>query len=118
VLASRGTSEDVAMLLAYEKEADLIAAVGTHFSLTDFLEKARDGMSSTFLVRLKVGSALVDAKGISRLYPSVGPGRLLVYLAMVAAVTAVVLLLQAPALRSTLDLWVLRLLSFFRSLHL
>jgi uncharacterized membrane-anchored protein len=118
VLASRGTSEDVAMLLAYEQEADLIAAVGTHFSLVDFLEKSRGGMSSTFLVRLKVGSILVDAKGISRLYPTARQGRLFLYLAVVAGVTALVLLTQAPAIRSTLDLWMLRLISFFRSLHL
>jgi uncharacterized membrane-anchored protein len=118
VLASRGTSEDVAMLLAYEQEADLIAAVGTHFSLVDFLEKSRGGMSSTFLVRLKVGSILVDAKGISRLYPTARQGRLFLYLTVVAGVTALVLLMQAPAIRSTLDLWMLRLISFFRSLHL
>lgn len=116
VLASLGTSEDVAMLLAYEKEADLIAAVGTHFSLQDFLEKSRGGMSSTFLVRLKVGSLLVDAKGISRLYPSARQGRLFLYLTLVGAITAVVLLIAVPSIRSTLELWMLRLLSFFRSL--
>jgi uncharacterized membrane-anchored protein len=118
VLASRGTSEDVAMLLAYEKEADLIAAVGTHFSLQDFLEKSRGGMSSTFLVRLKIGSILVDAKGISRLYPSTRHGRLFLYLALVSGITALVLLVAVPSIRSTLGLWMLRLLSFFRSLHL
>jgi len=63
-----GTSEDIAMLLAYEKEADLIVAVGTHSSMIDFFEKGRKGMGSTFLVRLKIGSSLVDAKGVSKLY--------------------------------------------------
>jgi uncharacterized membrane-anchored protein len=115
VLASRGTSEDVAMLLAYERGADLIAAVGTHFSLTEFLEKSRGGMSSTFLVRLKVGSILVDAKGISRLYPSGGPIRFFVYLGAVAALTAGVLLINSEVIRSTLQLWMLRLISFFRA---
>jgi len=66
--AAPGTSEDIAMLLAYEKGADLIAAVGTHSSMIDFLEKGRKGMGSTFLVRLKIGSSLVDAKGVSKLY--------------------------------------------------
>lgn len=64
-----GTSEDAALLLAYEKGADLIVAVGTHTHLEDFLDKGRGGMASTFLVRLKVGSRLVDARGVSRLYP-------------------------------------------------
>ncbi|MFY7951864.1 MAG: putative cytokinetic ring protein SteA, partial [Armatimonadaceae bacterium] len=57
-----GTSEDAAMILAYEKGADLIVAVGSHSNLEDFLDKGRGGMASTFLVRLKVGSRLVDAR--------------------------------------------------------
>jgi len=63
-----GTSEDVAMLLADEKGAELIVAVGTHATLTEFLDKGRAGMASTFLTRLRVGGKLVDAKGVSRLY--------------------------------------------------
>jgi uncharacterized membrane-anchored protein len=65
-----GTSEDVAMLLADEKGASLIVAVGTHATLVEFLDKGRAGMASTFLTRLRVGSKLVDAKGVSRLYRS------------------------------------------------
>ncbi|MBS4024259.1 MAG: hypothetical protein KGZ96_01135 [Clostridia bacterium] len=68
VLPAPGTSEDVAMLLAYDKGAELIVALGTHSNMIDFLEKGRKGMASTFLVRLKVGSVLVDAKGVSKLY--------------------------------------------------
>ncbi|MEY2425183.1 MAG: hypothetical protein QOI61_755 [Actinomycetota bacterium] len=67
-IAFAGTSEDVALLLAYEKGADLIVAVGAHGSMIDFLDKGRPGMASTFLVRLKVGPILMDAKGVSRLY--------------------------------------------------
>ena len=63
-----GTSEDVAMLLAYEKGAELIVAVGTHGSMEEFLAKGRAGMASTFVTRLKVGQVLVDAKGVSKLY--------------------------------------------------
>ena len=65
-----GTSEDAAMLLAYEKGAELIVAVGTHVSMVEFLDKGRAGMASTFLTRLKVGQLLVDAKGVSKLYES------------------------------------------------
>lgn len=63
-----GTSEDIAMIMAHDSGAALIVAVGAHFSATEFLEKGRRGMASTFLVRLKVGERLVDAKGVSRLY--------------------------------------------------
>lgn len=66
--AASGTSEDIAMLLADDKGADVIVAVGTHATLEEFLDKGRAGMSSTFLTRLRVGSKLVDAKGVSRLY--------------------------------------------------
>ncbi len=65
-----GTSEDAAMLLAYEAGAELIVAVGTHSSVVEFLEKGRKGMASTFLTRLKVAHKLVDAKGVSALYTS------------------------------------------------
>ena len=68
VVPAAGTSEDVAMLLASEKGAELIVSVGAHFNLIEFLDKQRDGMSSTFLTRLRIGETLVDAKGVSRLY--------------------------------------------------
>ncbi len=67
VVPALGVSEDVALLLAYEKGAELIVAVGTHLDLKEFLERNRAGMSSTFVARLKVGDILVDAKGVSRL---------------------------------------------------
>ena len=68
VFPATGTSEDVAMLLADDKGATLICAVGTHVTLVEFLDKGRSGMASTFLTRLRVGGKLVDAKGVSRLY--------------------------------------------------
>lgn len=63
-----GTSEDAAMLLAYECRAELIVAVGTHATMVEFLDKGRAGMSSTFLTRLRIGPMLIDAKGVSQLY--------------------------------------------------
>jgi uncharacterized membrane-anchored protein len=68
VFHAPGTSEDIAILLADELGASLIVAVGTHFSLVEFLDKGRGGMASTFLTRLRTGSKLVDAKGIGRLW--------------------------------------------------
>ncbi len=70
VFPATGTSEDVAMLLADDKGASLIVAVGTHATLVEFLDKGRAGMASTFLTRLRIGSKLIDAKGVSRLYRS------------------------------------------------
>lgn len=68
LFAVPGTSEDAALLLAYEHGADLIVALGTHSNLEDFLDKGRAGMASTYLVRLKVGPRLVDARGVFKLY--------------------------------------------------
>ena len=74
VVPAPGTSQDVAMLLAAEKGARLIVAVGSQFNLVEFLDRNREGMSSTFLTRLRIGEILVDAKGVSRLYrPRPGP---------------------------------------------
>jgi uncharacterized membrane-anchored protein len=75
VVEGTGTSEDMAFLLADGKGADLIVAVGTHGNLREFLDKGRMGMASTFLVRLRVGETLMDAKGVSRLYGGKVRGR-------------------------------------------
>src|SRR6185369_10032276 len=86
------TSEDIAMLLADEKGATMIVAVGTHDTLTEFLDKGRGGMASTFLTRLKIGGKLVDAKGVSRLYRQSmsGSALLLLVLTAIAAMAAAV----------------------------
>ncbi|MGH9176960.1 MAG: putative cytokinetic ring protein SteA [Acidimicrobiales bacterium] len=88
--APTGTSEDAAMLLAFEKGAELIVAVGTHVSMVDFLDKGRAGMASTFLTRLKVGQLLVDAKGVSKLYESRIRKRDLVFFLLAAMLCFVV----------------------------
>jgi uncharacterized membrane-anchored protein len=92
IFESEGTSEDIAMLLAYERGTELIVAVGTHNSLEDFLDKGRQGMASTFLVRLKVGRILVDAKGVNNLYRPVVKGRdiVLFVMAMLSSLVLVV----------------------------
>ena len=92
VLPSPGISEDVAILLAHEKGAELIVAVGTHFNLLEFLERNREGMSSTFFTRLKVGDKLVDARGVSTLFrgrAGLGPMFLFVFGGIAALVAAV-----------------------------
>jgi len=92
VFSSAGTSEDIAMLLAFEKGADLIVLVGSHNSMVDFFDKGRGGMASTFLVRMKVGQILVDARGVSRLYQHRVRKRDLLLLVAAAVFTLAVLL--------------------------
>ena len=99
VWEGEGTSEDIAMLLAYEEGAELIVAVGTHASMVEFLDKGRKGMASTFLVRLKVGPILVDAKGVNRLYRSRVRRRDLLFLVASALVTMLVAVSLSPGLR-------------------
>ena len=103
-----GISEDVALLLAHEKGAELIVAVGTHFNLLEFLERDRAGMSSTFVTRLKVGENLIDAKGVSRLVSRqirLWPVAVLMLVAFAAVVTAVI---ASPSLRNLLEVLELR----------
>jgi uncharacterized membrane-anchored protein len=102
-----GTSEDVAMLLAYEKGAELIVAVGTHSNLIDFLDKGRNGMSSTFLVRLKVGTKLVDARGASKLYKSKPSLRYAAVLVLAAMAVVVTVLAFSPAIQDRIQLFVI-----------
>jgi uncharacterized membrane-anchored protein len=105
-VSATGISEDVALLLAQEKGAELIVAVGTHFNLVEFLERNRDGMSSTFVTRLKVGEILVDAKGVSQLASRrVGAWPFVVFLAA-GIVGSVVAVAASPTLRNVIDvLW-------------
>jgi uncharacterized membrane-anchored protein len=97
VCPAQGTSEDVALLLADQKGASLIVAVGTHYTLDEFLDRGRAGFSSTFLTRLRVGGKLVDAKGVSRLYrPRVSTWALMA-LVLAAAVIVLIVLAISPA---------------------
>jgi uncharacterized membrane-anchored protein len=98
-----GTSEDIAMLLADDKGAELIVAVGTHATLMEFLDKGRSGMASTFLTRLRVGSKLVDAKGVSRLYHSRVSSGLLWLLVLAGAVAVAAALFSTPTGQAYLD---------------
>ncbi|MGA8746383.1 MAG: putative cytokinetic ring protein SteA [Solirubrobacterales bacterium] len=104
LLPAAGTSEDVAMLMAYEKGAALIVSVGAHFNLIEFLDRKRGGMSSTFLTRLRIGEKLVDAKGVSRLYAPSSPfGPAALFLAAFAILLAVVAI-TSPALNDLVQL--------------
>jgi uncharacterized membrane-anchored protein len=96
---SPGTSEDIAMLLAFERGAELIVAVGTHANLIEFLDKGRKGMASTFLVRLRVGPILVDAKGVGRLYRGRVRNLDLLMLIGAAIVVMTVVVAMSPVMR-------------------
>jgi uncharacterized membrane-anchored protein len=96
IFPAAGTSEDVAMLLADSKGADLIVAVGRHRTLVEFLDKGRAGMSSSFLTELRIGGKLIDAKGVSRLYRSRITGSSLLLLVVAAVITLGVVIEFSP----------------------
>lgn len=109
VVPAPGTSQDVAMLIAGEKGAQLIVSVGSQFNLVEFLDKNRRGMSSTFLTRLRLGEKIVDAKGVSRLYrpnPGIAPVALIL---VVGLLVLAALVLATPGLRDVADLLWLKL---------
>lgn len=106
---SAGTSEDIAMLLAYEKGAELIVAVGAHDNLVEFLDKGRGGMASTFVTRLKVGPKLVDVKGVNRLYRT----GVRTYDLVVLVAAALIAMLVATSVSPTVRLFIRAL---FRSI--
>jgi uncharacterized membrane-anchored protein len=104
IVPAAGTSEDVAMLMSYEKGADLIVSVGAHFNLIEFLDRNRGGMSSTFLTRLRIGEKLVDAKGVSRLYnpPSTFAPVALFFVAF--AILLAIVVITSPVLSDLFEL--------------
>ena len=104
VFEATGTSEDIAMLLSYERGAELIVAVGTHANLIEFRDKGRKGMASTFLTRLRVGPILVDAKGLSRLYHGRVRRRDLVALVGSAFFAMLIIILLSDVFRAQLVL--------------
>lgn len=116
LVAASGTSEDVAYLLAHEKRADLIVTVGSHANLREFLDKGRMGMASTFLVRLRVGETLMDAKGVSRLYPGRIRARDTALLVGSAFFAIAVTVLVSPSLRLYLGQLVHNAVLWFRGL--
>ncbi|MEY2442514.1 MAG: hypothetical protein QOJ46_1940 [bacterium] len=104
-----GTSQDVAMLIAAEKGAELIVSVGSQFNLVEFLDKNRRGMASTFLTRLRLGEILVDAKGVSRLYSPRAGAAPMVAVVLAGLVCLVAIVMLTPALRDVADLLWLKL---------
>jgi uncharacterized membrane-anchored protein len=100
VMPAPGTSEDIAMLIADDSGAELIVAVGTHATLVEFLDKGRQGMASTFLTRLRIGSKLVDAKGVSLLYRSRISSLSLVWLVLAGLLALGVALAATPGGRA------------------
>ncbi|MBU5677550.1 hypothetical protein KQI88_14090 [Alkaliphilus sp. MSJ-5] len=108
-----GTSEDIAMLLSYDKGADLIVAVGTHSNMIDFLEKGRKGMASTFLVRMKVGSKLVDARGVNKLYKSSIKAKYIIWLVIAAFIPIIMIMLISNPIQNLFKLMIIRLRMIF-----
>ncbi|MDX6653658.1 MAG: hypothetical protein QOH18_359 [Solirubrobacterales bacterium] len=108
VVPAAGTSEDVAMLMAHEKGADLIVSVGAHFNLIEFLDRKRGGMSSTFLTRLRIGEKLVDAKGVSRLYRPSSTLMPMIFFVVAFLVLLTILIITSPALNDVFELFWLK----------
>jgi uncharacterized membrane-anchored protein len=98
-----GTSEDVAMLLADEHGAELVVAVGSHATLTEFMDRGRSGMASSFLTRLRLGSKVMDASSVSRLYRNRISGTALLLLVLAALVAIVAALAAADSGHTYLD---------------
>jgi uncharacterized membrane-anchored protein len=74
------------------------------------LDKGREGMSSTFLVRLRVGEILMDAKGVSRVYSP----RIRTRDAVLLVVAAIVAMAAVIAVSPPLRLYVIQLFEQFR----
>lgn len=81
--------------------------------MVDFLEKGRKGMASTLLVRMKIGTRLVDAKGVNILYQGKYRRRELTYLAMSSAFPVIALFGINPDFRHMMRMLWLHLRMIF-----
>ncbi|NLM96346.1 MAG: hypothetical protein GX175_01780 [Halanaerobiaceae bacterium] len=108
-----GTSEDIAMILADDKGAELITVVGSHSNMIDFLEKGRPGMASTLLVRLRIGSKLVDARGVSKLYQSRISSHYWFQFLIAIFIPLLIISLFSPSLKNILQLLALKIKLIF-----
>lgn len=104
-----GTSEDAALVLAYEKDAELIVTVGSHTNMIDFLEKGRGGMASTLLVQMKVGHKVIDAKGVSELYKNRLKPSYIIALFLAALFPLVIVAQTSPLLKEIYQLFSIRM---------
>jgi uncharacterized membrane-anchored protein len=77
------------------------------------LEKGRKGMASTFLVRLKVGAKLIDAKGVNKLYHGHLKMKYIIGLAVAALLPIIVITLMFPPMRELIALLKIRLRIMF-----
>lgn len=93
VLKTAGTNEDAGLLLADALEAPLIVAVGSP-AVIEYSHAGAENQASAYVVRMILGSRVVDAKGVSLLYRhQVGSWQLVVLaiagiLALLAALSA------------------------------
>ncbi|HCB34894.1 MAG TPA: hypothetical protein DEP69_07095 [Acidimicrobiaceae bacterium] len=107
VVRAAGTSEDVALRLAFEQDCLQIVEVGSHTSMVDFFDKGRRGMASTFLTRMRVASVLVDAKGVSRLYRTrIRKLDLVLLFGSVLVAATIMVAVTAPARLLIRTLWI------------
>lgn len=103
-----GTSEDIAMLTAYELGAELIVLVGSHSHFIEFLDKGRKGMASTFLVRMRLGATLIDAKGLSKLYKGKVKAWHLIVMVLAAMITISIIIAFSEPVRQFFSILALR----------
>jgi uncharacterized membrane-anchored protein len=94
VFRATGTGEDLALLLADAAGATFVALAGSHTTLREFIDYGRAQMPGAFLVRLRLGSKLVDARTVAAVHrrrPAAWPLVLLMVLAVAGLVAAVTL---------------------------
>ncbi len=98
-----GTTEDLALLLADARNADLIVTVGMRTTLTDLLDH-KGGAASTFLVRMRVANKIVDAPAVALLYRARISWWMVMLLVVAAAAAIVGALLISDVSHTYIDL--------------
>ena len=93
VMATSGTPEDIALIVADLADPSVIVTAGSHATLEEFLDRQRAGLASIFLTRLKVGARLVEAQAVPELYS----GRVRFWQLLLVIIAGLVALVAAVA---------------------
>ncbi len=114
-----GSSEDLALLLVDAADCTLITTVGMKATLTDLLDRSRGDAASSFLVRMRASSKIVDARAVAHLYKARISWWIVILLLIVALAAIVAALLLSDVSGTYLDLakqWWNQFVSWVRGL--
>lgn len=116
-LPTLGSNRDAGLLVADSLDAPLIVAVGSNDMLTDMVENDTTAYGPSMITHLRLGTRLINAKGVSLLYRRQFSNWFLAGLAFAGLLALFVALMSTAAGQTFLGLLGAQFDSFFSWIH-